>query len=408
MIINCDLLIIGAGASGMMAAIAAARNGCGNIIMLESKARVGKKLLTTGNGRCNIANISGDIKHYHSENIDKVKCILDRFNINDTEQFFKSLGINLKKEGNKLFPYSLQAASVLDCLRYECERLGVKIVCDCKALSIDKNLNVKTNADVYKAKSVIISTGGKAAPSTGSDGSGYALLKSIGHSIVEPKPAIVPLRTELTDIKALKGVRVDGKLTLKCGADSVSYCDEILFAEYGISGPAAMQLSRFVSVKHSVENCVAVIDFLPQMDFKSVLEYLYVRAKNTYENRTENLTLGLLNKRVGQAIIKKCGLNINEDCSKYSDDMIVNICAAIKSYSVNVTGVCGFEAAQTTAGGVSLSEFNSDLNSKYSENVFACGEVLDCDGDCGGFNLQWAWSSGYVAGISAGERAKRC
>ncbi len=392
----------------MMAAIAAARRGCKNIIMLEAKSRVGKKLLTTGNGRCNIANINFDSSRFHSNNIDKVIKILNNFDLNCTSSFFESIGIMFKQEGDKLFPYSLQAASVLDALRFECDRLGVRIICDCKALHVSKDCIIKTENENFQAKCVIISTGGKAAPSTGSDGYGYTLLKSLGHSIIEPRPSIVPLRTELTDIKALKGVRIDGKLTLKCGSDMVEHRDEILFAEYGISGPAAMYLSRFVSVKHRNDKVVAVIDFLPELDFKAVLEYLFERQRLAYENRAENLTLGLVHKRVGQAILKKCGLNVNDDCSLYTDSQIMSICAAIKSYSVAVTGVCGFDAAQTTAGGASLSEFGAKLDSKYSDRIFACGEVLDCDGDCGGFNLQWAWSSGYAAGVNAYERAKLC
>ena len=267
---------------------------------------------------------------------------------------------------------------------------------------------VKTDNATYSAKCVIVATGGKAAPSTGSDGSGYALLKSVGHTVIEPHPAIVPIRTELTDIKALKGVRCDCKLTLKCGTDKAECFDEVLFAEYGISGPAAMQLSRFISVNHRHESVTAIIDFLPQLTLGEVLYYLNSRKSKAYENKSENLMLGLLNKRVGQAIIKKCGLNVNDNCSEYTEGQIMSICNEIKSYHVNVTGVCGFDAAQTTAGGVSLSEFDRTLRSKTCDRIFACGEVLDCDGDCGGFNLQWAWSSGYVAGKSACERAKLC
>lgn len=406
--IKCDLVVIGAGASGMMAAITAARNGCKHVILLEGLSRVGKKLLITGNGRCNIANVDTDISHYHSKNLVSVQSVFEKFSLQDTKDFFNSLGIMLRREGNKLFPYSLQASSVLDALRYECERVGITIACNSRAVSLKQNGVVETDDAVYIAKSVIVACGGKAAPSTGSDGSGYALLKSIGHKIIEPRPAIVPIRTELVDIKALKGVRTECKLTLKCGADSVTYFDEVLFTEYGISGPAAMQLSRFVSVNHRNENVAAVIDFLPELDFNDVMEYLFARKDIAYDNRAENLTLGLLHKRIGQAVLKKCGLNINDDCSKYSDGQIMNICVAIKSYSVNITGVCGFDAAQTTAGGVAINEFTDKLQSKYSENIFACGEVLDCDGDCGGYNLQWAWSSGYVAGVAASERINKC
>ena len=406
--IKCDILVIGAGASGMMAAITAARNGGGNIIMLDGRNRVGKKLLTTGNGRCNIANISTDISHYHSTDIGIVSNVLNRFTLKDTERFFSRIGIKFKQEEDKLFPYSLQAASVLDVLRFECERLGVTTVCDSKVTSVSKDGIVKTDSEIYQAKAVIIACGGKAAPSTGSDGSGYSLLKSLGHSIVTPQPAIVPLRTELSDIKALKGVRIDGRLTLKCGSDSVNCDDEILFTDYGISGPAAMHLSRFVSVKNSGKSIVAVVDFLPELNYAEVREYLNVRKNSSFESKAENLTLGLLHKRVGQAVLKKCALNINDDCTAYTESQIMNICSAIKKFTVKVTGVCGFDLAQTTAGGARLAEFDSNLCSKLADSIFACGEVLDCDGDCGGFNLQWAWSSGYVAGISASERLKKC
>ncbi len=406
--IKCNLLIIGAGASGMMAAIAAARNGCKNIIMLEGKSRVGKKLLSTGNGRCNISNEHISINRYHSNSLEMVKSILDSFDINKTKSFFKSIGIPFKQEGDKLFPYSLQASSVLDALRFECDRLNVKTVCDSKAVNIDKNGTVKTENEIYSAKCIIIATGGKAASVTGSDGSGYYLLKAIGHSIIDPQPTIVPLRTELCDIKALKGVRTDCKLTLKCGNDSVSYNDEVLFAEYGISGPAAMQLSRFISVKHKNKNVSAIIDFLPEMDISTVCDYLNNRKCLAFEGKSENLMLGLLHKRISQAVLKKSGLNINDDCRSYSSSDIVKICNNIKNYTVNVTGVCGFDAAQATAGGVCLNEFDCNLNSVFCDRIFACGEVLDCDGDCGGFNLQWAWSSGYIAGLAASERSMLC
>lgn len=406
--LKCDIVVVGGGASGMMAAITAARRGCRNVVLLESRPRVGKKLLTTGNGRCNIANAEPDISKFHSNSISAVESVLNRFGLDETEDFFKSLGVVFTREGNKLYPRSLQAASVLDTLRFECERLKINIVCDSKVISVSRAGTVKTANETYNASSVIIACGGKAAPSTGSDGSGYELLKSLGHRIIEPRPAIVPLCTELAPIKPLKGVRCDCTLTLKCGTDSVICSDEVLLAEYGISGPAAMQLARFASVDHRSESVTAVIDFLPDIEFNELFGYLTERSRLAYGGTAENLTLGLLNKRVGLAVIKHCGYNVNDNCSDFTAAQINKICRAIKEFSVKVTGTCGFDFAQTTAGGAALDEFNGRLQSKFADRIFACGEVLDCDGDCGGFNLQWAWSSGYVAGINACERVNEC
>lgn len=405
---ECDILIIGGGASGLFAAITAAKSG-GNkrIIILERQQRVGKKLLITGNGRCNISNLEISPDRYHSNCMHTVTDILNGFALDDTREAFKSMGIVLRSEGDKLFPYSLQASTVLDVLRFECERLGIETICECYAESISKNHTVRTNLGDFHADAIIIACGGKAAPKTGSDGNGYALLTSLGHSLVKPFPAIVPLKTDVSLTRVMKGVKVEAEVTVIAGNRKQTEYGEALFTDYGVSGPAAMQLSR-VAAEFYDKNATIRIDFLPQMGYSDVLEYLSERRKKAYKGIAENLTLGLLNKRVGQAVLKYSGIGVKDVCANLKDSDLKKIACSIKKFELKVTGVCGFESAQTTAGGINLDEFNSlTLESKKARGIYACGEVLDCDGDCGGFNLQWAWSSGHAVGKAAAERTSK-
>lgn len=395
-----DIIIIGGGASGLAAAISACRtNPNMSVAVLERNSRVGKKLLTTGNGRCNISNLSINSSRFHSDNIDIVSKVIDN-TLETVKDFFGSLGMPFVAEGEQLYPYSLQAAAVLDVLRYECERLNVSIICDCKVNSIKAGFTLVTTKGEFKAKKVIVACGGNAMQNSGSDGNGLKLLTSLGLSASKTSPAIVPIKTELVPIKALKGVKVAGLFTLTDGVDTVTERGEILFTEYGMSGPAVMQISRFIN--HTKRDVYATVDFLPDLSFEQVVSYLMQRKDSAYNYIAENLTLGLLNKRVGQAVIKYSGYSVNDDTRSYSYEDIVKIASAIKDFTVKVNSTCGFESAQTTAGGVYLTQINPDtFEISKIKGLYACGEVLDCDGDCGGFNLHWAWVSGIIAGKSA-------
>ena len=395
-----DILIIGGGASGLAAAISACRsNPTASVVVIERNNRVGKKLLTTGNGRCNISNVNIDCSRFHSNNIDFVGAVLNNSD-GMVKDFFASLGVPFVAEGDKLYPYSLQAASVLDVLRYECERLNVTFICECKVNEIKRGFVVVTDKGEFKAKKVIVACGGNAMQSSGSDGNGVKLLSKLGFKHSKTAPAIVPIKTDLAPIKALKGVKVDGVLTLTDGKQSFANRDEVLFTEYGISGPAVMQISRFINFTDGQVS--ACVDFLPDMGLEQLADYLLERKNVVYNNVSENLTLGLLHKRVGQAIIKYCGLNVNDEVSNYTADDIKNIAYAIKNFTVKVISTCGYESAQTTAGGVYLDQIDpSTFEFKAIKGLYGCGEVLDCDGDCGGFNLHWAWISGLTAGKSA-------
>lgn len=401
-----DILIIGGGASGLVAAISACRaNPNVSVAILERNNRVGKKLLATGNGRCNISNLDMTASRFHSNNIEIVADVIE--NTSQTvKDFFATLGIPFVAEGNNLYPYSLQAAAVLDALRYECERLNVNIICDCKVNSIKKGFVLDTAKGIFKAKSVIVACGGNAMQSSGSDGSGVKLLSELGIKSSKTMPAIVPVKTELAPIKALKGVKVNALVTLCDGVRTVKNKEEVLFTEYGMSGPAVMFISRFVN--ETKKEVFASVDFLPDLSFEYIVDYLMQRKETAYNYTAENLTLGLLHKRVGQAIIKYCGLSVNDDPRSYSYEQICQISSAIKDFTVKVNSTCNFESAQTTAGGVYLTQINpKTFEIKGIHNLFVCGETLDCDGDCGGFNLHWAWVSGITAGKSAAKGAQK-
>ena len=395
-----DCLIVGGGASGLTAAISAKRAAPAmQVTLLEGGPRVGKKLLTTGNGRCNLTNAKITLSRYRGGDLAAAERVLSRFDPRATAAFFASLGVPLREEGDqgKLYPYSLQAASVVDVLRFECDRLGVETLVEQKAERLTET-GVVTADETYRADRIVIACGGQAAPRTGSDGSGYALLKQAGHTVTPVTPAIVPIRTETEPIRAVKGLKVDGVVTASARGESRREAGEILFTEYGLSGPPILQLSGLVAAMGGAE---LTLDLLPEKSEDWLVSYLRERKKTAYGDVAENLFLGLMHKRVGIAVLKRCGVGPNDSAASLGENALRAVARMTKAFRLKATGVCGWDAAQVTAGGVPLSEFDDSLMSRRRPGLFACGEVLDVTGDCGGFNLQWAWSSGYVAGRSA-------
>ncbi len=405
---HTDCLIVGGGASGLMAAIAAKRTAPAmRVTLLEGGSRVGKKLLTTGNGRCNLTNANVTLSRYRGGDLALAGRVLAGFDRDATEAFFTSLGVPLREEGNqgKLYPHSRQAASVVDVLRFECDRLGVETLVEQKVERLTAD-GVATAAETYSADRVILACGGKAAPRTGSDGSGYALLRQAGHSVTPVTPAIVPIRTETEPIRVVKGLKTDAVVTAVAGGESRRETGEVLFTEYGLSGPPILQLSSLIAAYGAGQ---VTLDLLPEKSEDWLMSYLRRRQKAAYGDVAENLFLGLLHKRIGMAVLKRCGIGPNDSAASLKDTALRIVARTAKAFRLTATGVCGWDAAQVTAGGVPLSEFDDTLMSRRRPGLFACGEVLDVTGDCGGFNLQWAWSSGYVAGRSAAvwERENR-
>lgn len=393
---KCDILVIGGGAAGLAAAISAKRAGAANVVIAERGERVGRKLAATGNGRCNISNAYIDASRYHGH----IGDVLYRVTPEMTRDFFDSIGvIYTEGEEGKLYPNSLQASSVVDALRFECERIGVTTLCGCEVTAL-KSGAAATSVGEIEFKKAIVACGGEASRKLGGTPLGYKLLRDVGHTACARGAAIVPVKTETEKIRALKGIKVDAVVTAESERGKRTEQGEVLFTEYGLSGPPILQVSRLF------DGCGGTVklDLMPQFDFRAVVDMLHRRKGRVYEDRCEHLFVGLLNKRVGQAAVKCAGKNMSDSAAALTDAEVKAIAAAVKGFLLTVKGNCGLDAAQVTTGGVPTDEFDlSRMCSRKSPTVYACGEVLDVDGDCGGFNLQWAWSSGILAGRSAAE-----
>lgn len=400
--------VIGGGASGLTAAIVAARNGA-DVTVYEKCPRAAKKILATGNGRCNMTNINADIKNYHGKNPDFVKGAINRFWVDETLVFFSELGILAKEDENgKVYPYSFQASAVSDVLRLETERLGINIVCDFNASKVLKKngkyqIFTKDGKKTF-ADCVILAAGGKASPQLGSDGSGYAIAESFGHRITPLYPSLVQIKTDNTYTKALQGLKINGKASFyKKNRLKAEETGEILFTDYGLSGPPVFNLSRLASVyKSGTIN----LDLMPEFLEDEI--YSMLKKRKMPEKILENYLVGMLPKKLGQVLLKSCGIApLSKKTSSLSEDEIWSICRKIKSWSFDVHGTMPWSNAQVTAGGIDVDDVNpSTMESKLEKGLFFAGEILDIDGDCGGYNLQWAWSSGYIAGINSAERGK--
>jgi len=402
-----DCIVIGGGASGMMVAITAAKNGL-NTGILEHSDRVGKKILQTGNGKCNITNTALQKDCYLSEDKDFIMDIIGLFNVSDTIDFFKSLGIYPKSKNGYIYPNSEQASSVLDVLRLELEHQKVSINTDIDVINIGKTddlFKINTTKGQFTCKKLIIATGSNAAPKSGSDGSGYKLAKALGHSIIKPLPALVQLKSDLTFCKMMSGVRSEGKVQLMVEDELVaSDTGEVQYTDYGISGIPVFQISRFaVRAVDSNRKTEVIIDMLPLVYESDLVEMLKSRIENDGYKTMEQFLVGLLNKKLVGAVLKRANVGLN-DIASNKIDLLEKIVSIIKAFVVPINGFNSFENAQVCSGGVKTSEISSEtMQSKIVSDLYFAGEVVDVDGVCGGYNLQWAWSSGYVAGLEASK-----
>lgn len=383
-----DIAVIGGGASGIVAAIFAARQGK-SVCILEKNPRIGKKILSTGNGRCNFTNANIHISRYNS---DFAAFALEKFSGNDAVSFFENLGLLSKEEAEgRVYPLVGQATAVLDVLRLELERLNVKVLCGfdvCKLWRDDKGFSIKAQSgDICRSKKVIVATGGMAAPKTGSDGSGYRLLKNLGHTRTPLFPALVQIKTT----KGIQGVRANGKITIENGKSATG---EIQFASTGISGIPAFSLAKYVK-----EGQTVFLDMLPQYTREEVIEMLKKRPVQTMET----FLIGVLNKTLAQVLLKECDIApLSKMSYTLSDKEIEKIADKIKNWRFTAGGAMPWDSAQVTSGGIELSQVNpKTMESRLVPGLYIVGELLDIDGDCGGFNLQWAWASGSIAGSEA-------
>ncbi len=385
----------------MMAALTAAEDPHNTVTLLERQSRVGRKLLATGNGRCNLSNLHASVEHYHGYDPDFVRFALEQFPVSDTLAYFESLGLlTVAEESGKIYPYSDQANSVVDVLRFALEQRGVELRCGCEVLSIGKKArgyNVKTAEEAFYCDKLILACGGAAGSKLGGTDWGYKLLQSMGHSTTALRPSLVQIKTDASVTKSLKGVRAQAAITLKRNGQTVAHnSGEVQFTDFGISGPAIFELSRQVEPKGDQ---LILLDLMAPWEEDSIIELLTRRSAAFPTLAGEELLTGILHNRLGKVVLKISGTDIPGALADYRDDQIRKIVRTIKFFPMTVTGVMGLDLAQVTAGGVLTSEFRPDtLESRLCPGLFATGEVLDIDGDCGGYNLQWAWSSGRLAG----------
>lgn len=401
-----DVAIIGAGAAGMAVAIAAKRKTPSlSVAMLDSMPREGKKILATGNGRCNLSNINALEHDFYNNGF--AKSALERYNVQYTLNFFKSLGLfTYSDEEGRVYPLSNSSASVADALRYECLRLGVVFIADEKIVSVKIKNSVFVLNGRHTAEKLIIAAGGKASPSQGSDGSGFDILTALGHKVIEPKPALVQLTSSNKIVSSFKGLRAKGDMTLFAGENEIgSVSGEILFTEYGLSGIASMDAQRLLCDYLNTEKCCAVIDFIPCLQEDEIEDVIKEAIVRNPDLKCENLLSGIVAKKFGQGFIKCLYLKNDARLSSLDDTVPQRLAHLIKNFKVYLNGSKGFENAQVTRGGADVNEFNENtMESEIVKNLYCAGEILDVDGGCGGFNLQWAWSSGICAGESCAER----
>ena len=402
--------IIGAGASGLMAGITAAKNGA-EVCIYEHKDKPGKKILATGNGRCNFTNTCQDPSFYRSDNKDFPWEIVSRFDYNKVLDFFYDLGICTNDRNGYIYPKSDQASAVLDVLLEETKRLGVKIITECKIKEIrvrKKEFKLISEENIgYKADKVIVCAGSKASPVTGSDGSGYTLAKELGHKIVPVLPSLVQLRCKEKFYKKVAGVRVNGKVTILVNNKPVSSdTGEIQLTAYGISGIPVFQVSRYAAKGlYEKKDVRAEINFMPEYSKEELKNFLLDRIIRRPQKMLDEFFTGLFNKKLSSLFISILNLKDNTKAGSLSESDIDRMVKLISCFTTTVTETNSYEQAQVCAGGVNTKEVDeSTLESKYVKGLYFAGEVLDVDGICGGYNLQFAWSSGYVAGMEASKR----
>ncbi len=403
---HADILIIGGGASGMAAAISAAEAGS-HVILLEGKDRVGKKLLSTGNGRCNFTNDIMTSDCYYDADPLFVETVLGKNGVAELLEWLKNMGIDSKLIDGRYYPKSEQASAVLDALRIRMQRAGVQVETGEKVIYLTKvqdKFEAQTNQKTYSADKVILATGSKAAPQTGSDGTGYVLARQMGLPVNKPVPALTSLKLAESFCKSWAGVRCDGSIELLVDHHTVSYDrGQLQLTSYGVSGIPAFQVSRFASrALENGEEVKAVLSFMPDKTTAETLDYLLDRKERIGEYRLSDFLLGLLPKNLAGVIIRLSGIDKQTKVCDLTPEQLNSFASLLTSLTVSVNGTGSFAQAQVCSGGVRLDAIDPvTLECKEMPGLYMAGELMDVDGMCGGYNLQWAFSSGMRAGRAA-------
>lgn len=425
--VHHELLIIGAGAAGLMAAVTAKDQGI-DVAIIEGNDRIGKKIITTGNGRCNITNESTATgtdeavalsRKYHSNQAGFPLHVLQQFGVRQTIEFFSSLGLPLiSLEDGRMYPMSLQAASVPGVFGIALEDRRVPIYLKHKVMDITVSADhprftitcqTETGEAIYTSEYLFLCAGGLTAPKTGTDGSGYSLVQRLGHTLIEPVPGIVQLKLEYPYLKELSGIKFEGWAHIIVNNEVIrSEYGEILFTAYGISGPPILQVSRKAAYNLGRgEEVILSVDMMPDRTEEEVVDFLETHWAIFGHRTVADSLIGIINKKLIPIILKEAGIDpelllLCQDLSWKTKKILHRI---MKRWEFKVTDTNSFTNAQTTAGGIDTTEImEGTLESKLVPGLYFAGEVMDVDGDCGGYNLQWAWSSGHTAAMALAKR----
>ncbi len=422
------VIIVGAGASGLIAAIAAARVGA-EVTVLDAMDRPGRKLLLTGNGRCNLTNMDSELPmRYYGSGQKLAQSVTERFGAKQTRRFFEELGLLTIEKNGYVYPYNMQSSAVLDVLLAELRRLKVKLKLNEKVETIEiidsgtenekvehvqaggsevrpsDRWRVKTSSWSYQADALILACGSRCLPKTGSDGSGYRLAAQLGHRIIEPGPALTALNCSGDFFASLAGVRCRARVTLLEDGRSVKEeIGELQWTKYGVSGIVIFQLSRFVSAGTPGRYAISV-DLLSDFERIRLTELLSVRAQALEHEPVTVLLKGILHEKLIPVVLAKAGVRKAQLCTELEEAETEKIVSVMKAFPLQTADVRSFDECQVCSGGVDCGEVNEEtLESRLHPDLYFAGELLDVDGPCGGYNLQWAWASGYIAGQAAGR-----
>ncbi|RJP73164.1 MAG: NAD(P)/FAD-dependent oxidoreductase [Ignavibacteriales bacterium] len=398
--------IIGGGAAGLMSAISAGESGCKNIALFEGNVRCGTKILMSGGTRCNVTNKSVTPKQFFGGNRNFIKNVLSAFNDQRTIQFFKSIGVELKLEPTgKYFPVDNEAKSVLNALIRKANEYNVQIFHSTKINDIkfdDNKFEIHSGDKKFYCNKVILTTGGKSYPSTGSDGSGYGLAHKFSHSINPLFPALSPILLDEPIIKQLSGITIPAALILFLNnKKEISFTDSLLFTHFGISGPAVLNISREVE-RLKNEKIKLALNVIPQYNSEEFRDEIKEQKQINPDRSIGNYLKQFVPERLSNALIEITGIDTGKKLKRISNSEMKTLIECFTNYNLKFFGVKGFSQAEATAGGIPLDEVKyQSLESRFQPGLFFAGEILDVDGLLGGYNFQWAWSSGYVAGKAA-------
>ena len=402
------VVIVGGGAAGLVAAITAAREGA-KVTIIEQKDRLGKKILSTGNGRCNLTNEYMDLTCFRSDDMKLVSEVIRQFGFNETVQFFEELGVILKNRQGYIYPISDQASTISDVLIMEVKRLNIIVLLEQSVKKISNSklgFLVKTDKEVVLCDSVILATGGKAAPVLGSDGSGYSLAKSLGHHLSPVVPALVQLKGKGNFFKQISGVRTNAKVSVIVDGNKLAEnTGELQLTNYGISGIPVFQISRYAAKGLYEKKKVTVeIDFMPTMSDDEFSSFMENRLVKHGDKTAEEFFTGMFHQKLIGLFLKISRIASSMNMSQIAPEQIHLFKKVCKHFVVDIEGTNDFDQAQICAGGVKTLEINPEtMESLMTSNIYLTGELLDVDGICGGYNLQWAWATGYIAGKHAAK-----